>query len=106
MSATRGAQRDGRILVAYDGTPSARRALHRAAAMHREGDDVGVIHVNEDGQDREGHLEEARQLLAARNRSRAHRRRGKPRACDLPDGRARRLRHHRAGAACDAVVVA
>ncbi len=66
MNATRGAQRDGRTLLAYDGTPSARRALHRAAAMHREGDNIGVIQVNEDGEDREGHLEEARQLLAAR----------------------------------------
>jgi nucleotide-binding universal stress UspA family protein len=55
-----------RILVAYDGTPSARRALQRAAAMHREGDDVSVIHVVNHGEDHDGHLEEARSLLAER----------------------------------------
>lgn len=52
-----------RILLAYDGTPSARRALQRAAAIHRDGDEVSVIHVSEPGEDRSGHLEEAQRLL-------------------------------------------
>jgi nucleotide-binding universal stress UspA family protein len=55
-----------RILLAYDGTPSARRALQRAAAMHREGDHVGVIHVINHGEDHDGYLEAARRLLAER----------------------------------------
>jgi nucleotide-binding universal stress UspA family protein len=59
-------QQARRILVAYDGTPSARRALSRAIALHREGASVGLIHVNEHGDDRDGHLAEARGLLAAR----------------------------------------
>jgi nucleotide-binding universal stress UspA family protein len=53
------------MLVAYDGTPSARRALERAVGLHRDGSDVGVIHVNERGDDRDGHLAEARRVLAA-----------------------------------------
>jgi nucleotide-binding universal stress UspA family protein len=53
-----------RTLLAYDGTPSARRALQRAAEMHREGDDVAVIHVAEHGQDHGDHLDDARRLLA------------------------------------------
>jgi nucleotide-binding universal stress UspA family protein len=66
VNALRKAQGTGRTLVAYDGTPSALRALLRAAAMHREGDDVAVIHVTEPGEDGERHLEEARRLLAER----------------------------------------
>jgi nucleotide-binding universal stress UspA family protein len=55
--------RPGRILVAYDGTPSARRALARAAQIHREGDEVAVIHVIERDEDPEGLLDEALRLL-------------------------------------------
>lgn len=55
-----------RILVAYDGTPSARRALDRATALHRDGGALGLIHVRADGEGDERHLEEARQTLAAR----------------------------------------
>jgi nucleotide-binding universal stress UspA family protein len=56
----------GRILLAYDGTPSARRALHRAAMIHREGDEVAVIHVLDHGEDDDGHLAEAHRLLTER----------------------------------------
>jgi nucleotide-binding universal stress UspA family protein len=56
----------GRILLAYDGTPSARRALQRAAMIHREGDDVAVIHVIEPGGDHEGHLADAQRRLTER----------------------------------------
>jgi nucleotide-binding universal stress UspA family protein len=55
-----------RILLAYDGTASARRALHRAAMIHRDGDEVAVIHVLDHGEDDDGHLEEARRLLTER----------------------------------------
>ena len=55
-----------RILLAYDGTASARRALRRAAKLHREGDDLGVICVHEPSADGNGHLAEARRLLAER----------------------------------------
>ncbi|MDP9259133.1 MAG: universal stress protein [Actinomycetota bacterium] len=58
--------RRGRILLAYDGTPSARRALQRAALIHREGDEVAVIHVVEPGEDHNGYLDEARGLLTER----------------------------------------
>jgi nucleotide-binding universal stress UspA family protein len=54
------------MLLAYDGSPSARRALQRVAAMHRDGDDVGVIHVSDHGMDDDGHLGAARHLLAER----------------------------------------
>jgi nucleotide-binding universal stress UspA family protein len=64
VKAIRRTRRSGRTLVAYDGTPSARRALQRTAAMHREGDDVAVIHVAEAGQDDEGHLDDARRMFA------------------------------------------
>lgn len=57
-------RRTKRTLLAYDGSPSARRALHRAAAMHHAGDAVGVIHVSARGDDAEGHLAEACRLLA------------------------------------------
>jgi nucleotide-binding universal stress UspA family protein len=56
----------GRILLAYDGTSSARRALRRAAALHRDGDEIAVIYVSEDGDDRDGHVDEGRRLLADR----------------------------------------
>jgi nucleotide-binding universal stress UspA family protein len=52
--------------LAYDGTLSARRALQRAAMIHRAGDEVSVIHVIEPGGDHDGHLAEARRLLAER----------------------------------------
>jgi nucleotide-binding universal stress UspA family protein len=52
------------MLVAYDGTPSARRALERAVALHRGGSGIGVIHVDDHGDDRSGHLAEARRVLA------------------------------------------
>ena len=55
-----------RILVAYDGTPSARRALQRAATMYREGDDVALARVRDDGEDVEAQLDEARAILAER----------------------------------------
>ena len=55
-----------RILLAYDGTASARRALLRAVRMHRDGDDLGVICVHEPSSDGNGHLDEARRLLAER----------------------------------------
>ena len=66
MKAFRKARDAGRTLLAYDGTPSALRALHRAVAMHREGDDVAVIFVTEPGEHGHGQLEEARRLLAER----------------------------------------
>jgi nucleotide-binding universal stress UspA family protein len=53
-----------RTLLAYDGSPSAGRALRRAAAMHRAGDAVGVILVSAPGDDADGHLAEACRLLA------------------------------------------
>ena len=56
----------GRILLAYDGTPSARRALQRAAMIHREGDKLGVIHVIDHGGDHTRHLEDAQRLLTER----------------------------------------
>jgi nucleotide-binding universal stress UspA family protein len=55
-----------RILLAYDGTPSARRALGRAALLHREGDEVAVIHVIEHGGDHDGHLADAQRRLSER----------------------------------------
>ena len=35
----------GKILVAYDGSPEARRALHEAAVLARGGRGVAVVHV-------------------------------------------------------------
>jgi nucleotide-binding universal stress UspA family protein len=55
-----------RLLLAYDGSPSARRALQRLVTMHRKGDDVGVIHVSDHGSDAAGHLPAAQGLLAER----------------------------------------
>ncbi len=55
-----------RRLVAYDGSPSARRALDHAAELHRTGDSMGLIHVVEQRGDANGHLEQARRALAAR----------------------------------------
>jgi nucleotide-binding universal stress UspA family protein len=66
VKAPRSTRTIARTLLAYDGTPSARRALQRAAAMHREGDDVTVIHVVEHGQDHNGYLDDARRMLAER----------------------------------------
>jgi nucleotide-binding universal stress UspA family protein len=54
------------MLLAYDGSQSARRALLRVATLHRAGDAVGVIHVSDHGEDPEHHLEGALRLLAER----------------------------------------
>jgi nucleotide-binding universal stress UspA family protein len=35
----------GKVLVAYDGSPKAQRALHEAAAFARGGGGIAVIHV-------------------------------------------------------------
>jgi nucleotide-binding universal stress UspA family protein len=58
------ARRRKRMLLAYDGSPSAQRALQRVVSMHRKGDDVGVIHVSNQGRDADGHLSAAQRLLA------------------------------------------
>lgn len=55
-----------RRLVAYDGSPSARRALEHAAALHRAGDSMGVIHVVERAHAGNGYLDEAFRTLSAR----------------------------------------
>lgn len=55
-----------RILVAYDGSPSARRALVRAAAMHREGDVMTLMGVTEGGDAGDLHMKEAHAHLAER----------------------------------------
>ena len=55
-----------RLLLAYDGSPSASRALQRVVAMYRTGDDVGVIHVSDQGRDADGHLPAAERILAER----------------------------------------
>jgi nucleotide-binding universal stress UspA family protein len=65
-SDTPGVRRKKRTLLAYDGSTSAQRALRRTAAMHRPGDELGVICVSESGDDADGHLEGARLLLAER----------------------------------------
>jgi nucleotide-binding universal stress UspA family protein len=54
-----------RRLVAYDGSPSSRRALLHAAELHRNGDDMGLIYVAETRGDANGQLDEARGILAA-----------------------------------------
>ncbi|MDX6564969.1 MAG: hypothetical protein QOE10_631 [Gaiellales bacterium] len=55
-----------RRLVAYDGSPSARRALAHASGLHRSGDAIGLIHVVEQLSSGNGQLDEARAALAAR----------------------------------------
>jgi nucleotide-binding universal stress UspA family protein len=55
-----------RRLVAYDGSPSARRALAHASGLHRSGDAIGLIHVVEQLSSGDGQLDEARAALAAR----------------------------------------
>lgn len=55
-----------RMLLAYDASPSARRALQRVATLHRAGDEVGVIHVSSRGAANAGVLEGALGLLAER----------------------------------------
>jgi nucleotide-binding universal stress UspA family protein len=62
----KGTRKPGRILLAYDGSPSARRALHRAAMIHREGDRLAVIHVIDRERDHSRHLEDAQRLLTER----------------------------------------
>jgi nucleotide-binding universal stress UspA family protein len=54
-----------RRLVAYDGSPSAQRALLHAAALHRDGDDLGLIHVNGPHESANGHLDEGCRTLAS-----------------------------------------
>jgi nucleotide-binding universal stress UspA family protein len=53
-----------RMLLAYDGSRSASRALQRVAAMYRKGDEVGVIHISDQGRDPDGHLPAAERMLA------------------------------------------
>ncbi len=65
MKAIKKAQQASRVLVAYDGSPSARRALHRAAALYGDGGSFGLIHVREHGAPADDSLEAARQSLAA-----------------------------------------
>jgi nucleotide-binding universal stress UspA family protein len=55
-----------RRLVAYDGSPSARRALEHASGLHRSGDAMGLIHVVEQASAGACQLDEARLALAAR----------------------------------------
>jgi nucleotide-binding universal stress UspA family protein len=55
-----------RMLVAYDGSPSARRALLHAAALHREGYKLGVIHVVGQDEDPRGEVDEACRQLEER----------------------------------------
>jgi nucleotide-binding universal stress UspA family protein len=54
-----------RRLVAYDGSPSARRALLHAAQLHRDGDEFGVIHVVEGREGSSNELAEARSTLSS-----------------------------------------
>jgi nucleotide-binding universal stress UspA family protein len=53
-----------RRLVAYDGSPSARRALLHAAELHRSGDELGVIHVVEQLPDPSRLVDDARSTLS------------------------------------------
>jgi nucleotide-binding universal stress UspA family protein len=53
-----------RRLVAYDGSPSAQRALLHAAELHRDGDELGVIHVVDRLPDPGRRLDDARSTLA------------------------------------------
>ena len=53
-------------LVAYDGSPAAHRALLHAADLHRDGDDIGLIHVVDEGADPNGTLADASRLLSDR----------------------------------------
>ncbi len=53
-----------RRLVAYDGSASSQRALLHAAELHREGDELGVVHVSARHDDVSCHLDEARRALA------------------------------------------
>jgi nucleotide-binding universal stress UspA family protein len=55
-----------RMLVAYDGSPSARRALLHAAALHRDGHKLGVIHVVGPEGEPHGEVDEACRLLEER----------------------------------------
>jgi nucleotide-binding universal stress UspA family protein len=55
-----------KMLVAYDGSPSARRALLHAAALHRDGYKLGVIHVVAPDEEPRGEIDEACRLLEAR----------------------------------------
>jgi nucleotide-binding universal stress UspA family protein len=66
VNAIQKTQRARRVLVAYDGSPSARRALNRAAAFYGEGVGLGLIHVSENGDPDDGRLEAACQSLASR----------------------------------------
>jgi nucleotide-binding universal stress UspA family protein len=59
------AGRRDRTLLAYDGSPSARRALDRVVSVFRAGDAVGVIHVGNVRLESEAQLDGASRLLAA-----------------------------------------
>jgi nucleotide-binding universal stress UspA family protein len=54
-----------RRLVAYDGSSSSRRALLHAAKLHRDGDDLAVIHVVERRGDSGSELDDALGTLAS-----------------------------------------
>jgi nucleotide-binding universal stress UspA family protein len=53
-------------LVAYDGSPSAQRALEHAAGLHRAGDRMSVIFVGPRGQEHDAGVDEACRALVAR----------------------------------------
>jgi nucleotide-binding universal stress UspA family protein len=55
-----------RVLIAYDGSSSARRALDHAAELHCGADDFGVVSVAEDPARADAHAREACRLLADR----------------------------------------
>ena len=58
-------RRSVRRLVAYDGSSSALRALHRAAGLHHKNDEMGVVCVAEFAHEASRHLKDAcRRLLA------------------------------------------
>lgn len=60
------ARQEWRLLLAFDGRPSALRALERVAALHHDGDSVAVIEIHEPGDASKSHLDQARDLLAER----------------------------------------
>jgi nucleotide-binding universal stress UspA family protein len=54
-----------RRLVGYDGSPSARRALLHAAELHRDGDELALIHVLQGHGEPSRELDEGRLTLAS-----------------------------------------
>lgn len=55
-----------RRLVAFDGSPSALRALRYAGDQHRAGDELGLIRVSGQSAGFDHHLDEAGRYLSAR----------------------------------------